>query len=345
MDIRITGIDPAGFNISTGDGLVVGSATLTEFVVVKTDPGATYVSGGTAHAKEEVNPDLGFAGGYYDTGYAHAGLFRDASDGKFKFFTGYTPEPDEAVNIDTTDPSFTLADIVANSAEFTEDVSLSNINISGSIINGNSNIDINNSSQIDILSKNSDESEYFKLTVSPTSVSIDHVDSSRVFAIGYNGLILNAEWNGDPIGYQYGGTGLTTLGTAGQVLTVNSGATAIEWATPSGGGGGGLSTTTTSITTNSATAIESFAVSTSRTAEAIIQITQGTDYYSSKALLIHDGTNVKITEYAILESTVGAIPITISSAINGSNVELLATITDAATTNATAKVVLIEVAV
>jgi hypothetical protein len=158
------------------------------------------------------------------------------------------------------------------------------------------------------------------------------------------GNIVSGTWNGSTIEYQYGGTGLTSLGTAGQVLTVNAGATAIEWATPSGGGGG-PSTTTTSITVNTAVAIESFAIATSRTAEAIIQITQGTDYYSSKILLIHDGTNVKITEYAILESTVGAIPVTISSAISGSNVELRATITDAATTSATAKVVMTEVAV
>ena len=36
--------------------------------------------------------------------------------------------------------------------------------------------------------------------------------------------------------YTKGGTGLTTLGTANQVLQTNAGATAVEWATPSGGG-------------------------------------------------------------------------------------------------------------
>jgi hypothetical protein len=149
-----------------------------------------------------------------------------------------------------------------------------------------------------------------------------------------------------PLSYQYGGTGLASLGSAGYVLAVNATVDGLEWVEMTGGGGGsGLSTTTTSIVTNSATAIESFAIATSRTAEAIIQITQGTDYYSSKVLLIHDDTNVKITEYAILESTVGAIPLTISAAITGSDLEILATITDAATTNATAKVVLIEVEV
>jgi hypothetical protein len=123
MDIRVTGMDPAGYNISSADGLTVYSATSTQFVVAKTTTG-TFVSGGTAHAKEEVNPDLGFAGGYYDAGYAHAGLFRDATDGVFKFFQGYTPEPDEAVNIDTTDVSFELADISANNATFTGNVTV-----------------------------------------------------------------------------------------------------------------------------------------------------------------------------------------------------------------------------
>lgn len=49
------------------------------------------------------------------------------------------------------------------------------------------------------------------------------------------GTITSGTWNGTAIGYAYGGTGLTTLGTAGQVLKVNSGATGLEWGTASGG--------------------------------------------------------------------------------------------------------------
>jgi hypothetical protein len=61
-----------------------------------------------------TNPDLGFAGNYNDGTYAHAGLFSDASDSHtFKFYKGYTPEPDAAAHIDTTHASFTLADIEA----------------------------------------------------------------------------------------------------------------------------------------------------------------------------------------------------------------------------------------
>jgi hypothetical protein len=191
MDIRITGVDPAGFNISSGDGLTVASATPTQFIVVKSDPGASYVSGGTAHAKTEVNPDLGFAGGYYSAGYAHAGLFRDASDGIFKFFDGYTPEPDEAVNIDVGHVSFELADISVN------DITALNATLSG-------------------------------------SVSV--------------GVIVSGAWSGDPISYSKGGTGLTSLGTSGQVLKVNSGATGLEWGTvdalPSQSGNNGKYLTT-----------------------------------------------------------------------------------------------------
>jgi hypothetical protein len=42
--------------------------------------------------------------------------------------------------------------------------------------------------------------------------------------------LTNKTWNSNTIGVAYGGTGLTAVGTAGQVLTVNSGATALEYA-------------------------------------------------------------------------------------------------------------------
>ena len=41
-----------------------------------------------------------------------------------------------------------------------------------------------------------------------------------------------------PLATDKGGTGLSTIGTAGQVLTVNAGATALEYQTPLAGGGG-----------------------------------------------------------------------------------------------------------
>ena len=60
-----------------------------------------------------TNPDLGVVGAYNDGTYAHAGIFRDATDGRWKIFDGYTPEPDESIYINTAHESFSLADFQA----------------------------------------------------------------------------------------------------------------------------------------------------------------------------------------------------------------------------------------
>ncbi|NDA78009.1 MAG: hypothetical protein EBY07_09475, partial [Actinobacteria bacterium] len=62
-----------------------------------------------------TNPDLGFAGNYNDGTYAHAGVFRDSTDGRWKFFEGYTPEPDTSPYINTGHASFRLATVQASS--------------------------------------------------------------------------------------------------------------------------------------------------------------------------------------------------------------------------------------
>jgi len=94
--------------------------------------------------------------------------------------------------------------------------------------------------------------------------------------------------------------------------------------------------TETAISTNSATTIDSFAKSQYSTAEYTVQMKQGTSYRSSKLLVVNDGTNVLVTEYAIL-NTGTAIPATISVAISGSNVVLSATVTTGGTTSVDVK--------
>lgn len=61
----------------------------------------------------ETHPDLGLAGNYNDGTYKHAGIFRDATDGVWKVFDGYTPEPNTAF-IDTSNASFRIANFTAN---------------------------------------------------------------------------------------------------------------------------------------------------------------------------------------------------------------------------------------
>lgn len=111
--VTVANVIPTSFNI-TGDGEEIIAVTSNTFTVASTVTD-TYTSGGTARGKVHFNPDLGWAAGrYVDNTYAHAGMFRDATDGVFKFFDGYTPEPDESVFIDTSHASFALADVAVS---------------------------------------------------------------------------------------------------------------------------------------------------------------------------------------------------------------------------------------
>lgn len=77
------------------------------------------------------------------------------------------------------------------------------------------------------------------------------------------------------------------------------------------------------VATVAATAIDTFAATSGRSAKYIIQITQGANYQVSEILVIHDGTTAFMTEYAILETN-GSLG-TLSSDISGGNVRILVT--------------------
>lgn len=75
-------------------------------------------------------------------------------------------------------------------------------------------------------------------TVSKSDVGLGNVENTALSSWGGSsvintlGIITNGTWNGTAISTTYGGTGLTSLGTASQMLRVNSGATALEYFTP-----------------------------------------------------------------------------------------------------------------
>jgi hypothetical protein len=62
------------------------------------------------------------------------------------------------------------------------------------------------------------------------------ITPSNVLTANSTATLTNKTWNSNTIGFAYGGTGLTTLGTAGQALIVNSGATALEFGSVSNSG-------------------------------------------------------------------------------------------------------------
>lgn len=109
--VRVTGIDPVSFNTAGYVNVIASNSTTFSISSAVTD---SYVSGGTAYYKASVNPDLGISGGYNDGTYHHAGFFRDASDGRWKVFDNYDPEPDASVFIDTANASFHIANFQAN---------------------------------------------------------------------------------------------------------------------------------------------------------------------------------------------------------------------------------------
>lgn len=124
-----------------------------------------------------------------------------------------------------------------------------------------------------------------------------------------------------------------STGTNGQFL--QSTATGVQWAAAGG------SVTTTTVNTNTATEVYSYNPSTYNTVELIIQVTQGSKRTSQKAFVNHNGSSTAlITNYAVLEHGTTRIPLTMSADwISASIVRVSITITDAATTSATVKVV------
>jgi hypothetical protein len=119
---------------------------------------------------------------------------------------------------------------------------------------------------------------------------------------------LNPSTTTGDIEYRSSTTNVNTrlaLGTAGQVLTVNSGATAPEWATPAPGGGKVLqvinATTTTETSSSTSTYVDSTLTATITPSSATSTIlvfafldTQKNNNSQMKSRLVRDSTEISI---------------------------------------------------
>jgi len=99
---------------------------------------------------------------------------------------------------------------------------------------------------------------------------------------------------------------------------------------------GGNSST---ISANTATTVDTVAISSFTTIEYTISIKQGSKVRSSKVLVHTDGTSIDSTEYGIIEMGGGITGILVTASVSSTNSILEVTITDAATTNATVKLI------
>jgi hypothetical protein len=89
------------------------------------------------------------------------------------------------------------------------------------------------------------------------------------------------------------------------------------------------STLVTSATTANQVAL-SIDASSFRTAKMVVQVTSGSNYHSQEILMVHDDSQVYMTEYAMVNT--GAIGSTFDGDISGGNMRFLVTPTNAVTT-------------
>jgi trimeric autotransporter adhesin len=111
-DVTFNTVTTVG-NLTVGGNLQVnGSQTIVSSQSLSVTDNMIYMNAGESDNSPTADIDIGFAANVNDTGtYQHTGLFRDATDGVYKFFQGYVPEPDASVEIDTAHASFQLADV------------------------------------------------------------------------------------------------------------------------------------------------------------------------------------------------------------------------------------------
>lgn len=114
QNVRTTdSVEFAGITL-TGDLVVSGNVNIVGANNLSVSDNMIYLN-----ANNDVNnPDIGIAGNYNDGTYHHTGFFRDATDGFWKVFDNYAPEPDANVYIDTSNATFHIADFWANTARF-----------------------------------------------------------------------------------------------------------------------------------------------------------------------------------------------------------------------------------
>lgn len=94
----------------TGNLTVTGNVTTISANNLTVQDNMIYLNDGANVA----NPDLGISGNYNDGTYRHTGFFRDATDGYWKVYDQYLPEPDVSPYIDINDVTFRIADFQAN---------------------------------------------------------------------------------------------------------------------------------------------------------------------------------------------------------------------------------------
>lgn len=191
----------------TGNLTVTGNTVSLNVVTLTIEDNMIYLNSNS----EITNPDLGFAGNYNDGSYKHAGLFRDATDGVWKFFENYSPEPDASPYIDTGHASFKFSNVqVTNLIGNVSGIVTSLANHTTSNLSEGSNLYFNNTRAIGALTGGSGVSiaangritaaETFTGTItSVAGINSGAVSNTQIYAAAANGGTISTLTTGKSI--------------------------------------------------------------------------------------------------------------------------------------------------
>jgi hypothetical protein len=104
--------DNVTFNdlVIQGNLQVNGTTTTINTENIKVADNMIYLNDGESAGSPTQFVDVGWTANVNDTGtFEHVGMFRDATDGIFKLYQGYTPDPDSDVQINVGHPTFAFA--------------------------------------------------------------------------------------------------------------------------------------------------------------------------------------------------------------------------------------------
>lgn len=328
-----------GGSLTVTDNLVVSGSVVTVNSTVVTIEDPIFTLGGTDAPSVDDNKDRGIEFNYHDGSNPKVGFFGyDDSTGKFTFIPDATNSSEVFSGTKgTLDANIEWSDVLNKPAP--------TITLEGDVSGSGTLTDVGSASISVTVEKD------FSLTFTGDvtgSGTVSNLGSASIsLTVAPDSVALGSDTTGDYVANIYG--------TADQVLVAgNGGETASVvlslpqsigvTSTPAFAGveftnGVITSSTVTVISNDTPTVIDAIGVSTFTTAEYVIQAKQGTKMTSTKALVMWDGTNAYISEYAIVDSSAGAANIVLSVSESGGNLSLTASSPDAATTNVVIKAV------